>query len=447
VRVRKNARLFDRSNLYQREIERLHTKYLLTGKLYEARQDGVPFSTLSMNARKLARIISRSVAREEYQFEPGTVRSIRSQGKLREVFSYRLTDLIVHRAITTVIEDAVSPLLSSRLYSYRKGWSWLAAASDFAAYIRKHVKSHPDTRNRGLYVVRRDVASYTDTIPVGKKSRIWEMIRQILESQAGGSITPYEWSLIEGVVRPAVCAANGAPYCLFRGLPTGQPIAPVLYNLYLNELDHELDGIAGAFYGRYSDDIVFAHFDLDVVEHAARRMEEIVAGLGLELNPAKRKNLYLTAAGRPPSDWIDGKGTSSVPLVGTHVSAHGTVALNRQKMRALLREVNRRAIRTAKASQQKEPAHMGPIVCSAVNRALEPQDNSGRERSATLVRRVVTDRSQLKQLDYWIARIVVGAVTGEPNVRAFRKVSYREIRQKWGLKSVLHARNDWKSDA
>jgi hypothetical protein len=116
-------------------------------------------------------------------------------------------------------------------------------------------------------------------------------------------------------------------------------------------------------------------------------------------------------------------------------------------MRALLRELNRRAIRTANASQQKEPAYVGAIVCSAVNRALEPQDRSGRERSASLVRRVVTDRNQLKQLDYWIARIVVGAVTGDTNVRAFRKVSYREIRQKWGLKSVLHARNDWKNDA
>ena len=447
MRVRKNARLFNRSSLYQREIERLHTKYLLTGKLYEVRQEGVPFSSLSLNARKLAKIISRSVAHEEYQFEPGSVRLIRSPGKMREVFSYRLTDLIVHRAITRVIEDSVSPLLSSQLYSYKKGWSWLAAASDFAAYIRRYVKSHPDTRNRGLYVLRRDVASYTDTIPVGKNSRIWGMIRQLLESRAGGSITPYEWSLIEGVVRPVVCAENGAPYCLFRGLPTGQPIAPVLYNLYLAELDREFDRIDGAFYGRYSDDIVLAHFDLDVVEHASRRMEETVAGLGLELNPAKSRNLYLTAAGRPPSNWIDGKGTSSVPLVGTHVSAHGTVALNRQKMRTLLREVNRRAIRTANASQQKEPTYVGPIVCSAVNRALEPQDRSGRERSASLVRRVVTDRDQLKQLDYWIARIVVGAVTGDTNVRAFRKVSYREIRQKWGLKSVLHARNDWKNDA
>ena len=78
------------------------------------------------------------------------------------------------------------------------------------------------------------------------------MIRNVLKSAGCGAITPYEWSLIEDVVRPVVAGADGATYSLIRGIPTGQPIGPVLYNLYLSDFDHEFDQIPGAFYGRYS---------------------------------------------------------------------------------------------------------------------------------------------------------------------------------------------------
>ena len=40
-----NALLGDPA-LYQRQIERLHSKYLFTPQLYEVRQDGVPFASI-----------------------------------------------------------------------------------------------------------------------------------------------------------------------------------------------------------------------------------------------------------------------------------------------------------------------------------------------------------------------------------------------------------------
>ena len=61
---------------------------------------------------------------------------------------------------------------------------------------------------------------------------------------------------------------EGQLFTQYRGVPTGQPISCVLFNLYLSGLDAQLDRIPGAFYARYCDDIVFAHPDPDVVRAA-----------------------------------------------------------------------------------------------------------------------------------------------------------------------------------
>ena len=110
--------------IYQRQLDQLHEKYLFTPKLYELRQDQVSLASMSMKGAKVAKLIAKSVALGEYRLQPGTVREISVKGKVREVYSFGLTDLIVHRAIAHVIEEAMSPHLSHRLFSYRKGVSW-----------------------------------------------------------------------------------------------------------------------------------------------------------------------------------------------------------------------------------------------------------------------------------------------------------------------------------
>jgi hypothetical protein len=76
-----------------------------------------------------------------------------------------------------------------------------------------------------------------------------------------------------------------------------------------------------------------------------------------------------------------------------------------------------------------------------VERALDPRSALTQQRSAIALRRVVTDRRQLRQLDYWIARIVVKSLTGRRDARAFREIPYRTLRRDWGLVSLVAARN------
>ncbi len=429
---------------YRQQIEKLHEKYLRNGRLYELQQSEVSLASFVLNRARVARLIARSVARGEYRLGSAHIRTIIANGKQRVVFAYQLSDLIVHGVVAGIIEEALAPSLSANLYSYRKTQSWWTATSALASYIRTHRRNRPDVRLRGLHVLRRDIDSYTDSIPVGDASPVWGMLRRLLNaSDERQSILPADWRLIQSVVRPEAFVTSGELFTQYCGAPTGQPISCVLFNLYLSSLDAELDQIPGAFYARYCDDFVFAHPDADVARAVDGRIRAILAPLSLTLNESKSRNLYLTGAGRCSAEWPEAKGTTVVPFLGCLVSADATISLSRGKRRRLLVDLRHRALRTARAAKARSLESTGRVVCAVINRALSPRLEFSQQRSAALLRRVVTDRGFFKQLDYAVARIVLEAVTGQPGPRAFRQVPYRTIREDWHLTSLLQSRNKW----
>src|SRR5262245_43967336 len=386
-----------------------------------------------MNRGTVARLLARDVANRRYAFEPGEMRTIRARHKTREVFSCRLSDLLVHGVVADLVQEAVAPLLSPRLYSYRKGMAWLTPVSALAAYIRSERRRHADPRDRGIYVLRRDVDSYTDSIPIDAGSPLWPM----LEARLGAPLP----SLVKESIRTELRLADGAVACRVKGLPMGQPISAVVANLYLGELDRAVEAIPGGFYARYGDDFLFTHSDPEVARGAADTMDRVIASLALTVNEKKKRTLFLTPAGCPSAAWPHAAGASSVPFLGTVVSGDGTVGLDGRKVRSLLHDLERRTKATASTMRGSTREEVGRAVCPVVNRSLDAHRALTQQRSAIILLRVVTDRRQLEQLDYWIARLVVQAVTGSAGVRAFRELPYRSLRRDWGLVSLVAARN------
>jgi len=435
-----SACLRDRSR-YLEQIDRLHLKYSQRQGLFDVEQDGVTLASLCLDRKRVARILSETVSAGEYQLQPARVRLVTVNGKPRLFYLLRLTDRVVHGVVATLINERMQPCLSSRVYSYQKGQHWWKAVADFARYLREHRRSHPNLRTRGLYVMRRDIEKYTDTIPVGKQSVLWNRLKDLLHLDPElDEQSSRHWNLIQNIVRPEAYAEEGCLYCNIRGVPTGSPISTTLFNFYLMPLDNALASIPGAFYARYSDDVLFAHAEPTVVQEAIGRLQGILADLELSTNKSKDENFYFNGAGRSSTDWVTAKGTSRVGFLGCNVSFDGTVSLKPRKVRHLLRDVRRRAQRTLRALPGENPGTAGPVVCSVINEALNAA-SSCRQKSALLLRHVVTSRPQLKDLDYQIARIISGTLAGNPNASAFRQVSYRTLRQEWDLVSLYHQRN------
>lgn len=427
---------------YERQIDRLYQRRLLGGRTFDLKQDGVPLAAVSLHRAAVARRLAGTVRRGLYEFAPGRVFTITTKGKDRDVYTFRLTDLVLHGVVAEIIGEAVSARLSPRLFSYRRGLSWWDAVSLFASYIRGRRRSPVELSRRGLYVIRRDVDSYTDSIPVHPESPVWPMLKDLFSS-SGRRLAPADWKIVEQVVRPEFYSKDGGLASLLRGVPTGQPVSCVLFNLYLDGLDHALDRIPGGFYARYSDDLLFAHPEAGVVQEAARTVDRTLARLGLQVKPDKSLDLYLTGAGRRSDVWPQAQGTTRVPFLGTFVFGDGTVALDRDKLRELVRDVRARALRTAKALKDEDGEMVGRAVCAALNKTFDPEAALFQQKSAGLLRRAVTHRPQLAQIDYLMARAVLQVVAGEGSVRAFRRFPYRKIREEWGLASLLQARNKW----
>jgi hypothetical protein len=333
------------------------------------------------------------------------------------------------------------PSLPPHLYSYITGRNWRQAVFGFADYVRNHRNGRPDPRTRGLYVLRRDIRQYSDSIPVGADSPLWGLLHQVLASgKSQDTATQPHWKLVQGIVRPTLCADQGGVVTNDRGVPTGSPISTVLFNLYLLPMDRELGSVAGGFYARYCDDFLFAHPDPAVVKQVDRRIDEILAAAQLQTSKEKNMTLYFNGAGKASAAWAQARGAVAVPFLGCSISFEGTVALPRKKVRGLLRDLAARTRRTRRALAQLTPAQAGPVLCATVNKALDA-GFALRHKAAPLLRRVVTDRRQLRQLDYHIAQMVAGVVSGTTGVKAFQRIPYRTLRQDWNLVSLVHSRN------
>lgn len=426
---------------YEEQIHRLHQKYLQSNRLYKSGPDGVSFASICFDSRNFAKMLARTVATGKYRAHPARTRVVTINNKSRKLYEFHLNDVIVHAVIASVLNEAMAPLLSPHLYSYRKGVCWSDALADFAAYVRKHRKACKDPKQRGLFVIRRDVTKYTDSIPVDANSSLWPILR---EAMAAKTPLPRRdrkfWEVVENVIRPEVVSEEGLLYSNITGVPTGSPISTTLFNLYLTSMDRALIAIPGAFYARYSDDFLFAHSDPSAVRKADQIIDHYLGSQRLRSHKTKDDNLYFNGAGKSSDAWPDARGTSTISFLGCKVSFEGTVSLEGRKIKLLYRDISRRARRTMKAVGEARPEEAGPIVCAAINDSLNPRSPCHQQSSQAL-QSAVTDRGQLKDIDYNIARIVAQTLSGIGGVRAFRKIRYRTLRQHWGLNSLLHLRN------
>lgn len=438
-RLPKVVRLLSEPRWYLAEIDRLHVKHSLWRSLYEARQDGVPFAAISFDRKRLARVLADTVSRGAYVFEPGKVRQITVRGKERVVYAFRNTDRIVHGAVSAMLTEFCRPLFVPGLYSYLKGKNWCHAVTDLARYTRLHRRERRDPKDRGLFVIRRDVRKYTDTIPVGDASPLWPILDELLRlKHSRRDLTRFR-DLVKQIIRPEFRTGGGLAM-RYRGVPTGSPISTLLFNGYLTPLDRALHSVPGAFYARYSDDFIFAHPDPSTVQAAERTIDDILGGLQLTTNDAKDYRLYFNGASRDSAAWPEARGVNKISFLGCDVAFDATVSLGKGKVRDILRDIDARARRTYRLLDKPTATTAGPLVCAAINSALNP-DEPSRHKAAIFLRRVITDRDQLKRLDYQIARVILRVLTGSPSAKAFRSISYRTLRKKWRLVSLYHARN------
>jgi hypothetical protein len=122
------------------------------------------------------------------------------------------------------------------------------------------------------------------------------------------------------------------------------------------------------------------------------------------------------------------------------VSFSGAIGLKADKARGWLQDVRQRIRHTDRLLADAPIEDRARVLCAVVNRACDPS-NALSERAAATLRYIADDRRQLKAFDYTLALDLAQRISAQRGVRAFRHIAYRDLRLRFGLRSLVTARH------
>lgn len=183
-------------------------------------------------------------------------------------------DRVVQTALVHVIEPILDNEFHEQSYGFRHGRSCHAALRRVEELLEAGY----------VYVVDADLKSYFDTIP---KDRLLALVQQkISDSRVLRLIKLY---LDQGILEEL------REWTPETGVPQGAVLSPVLSNLYLNPLDHQM-AAQGYQMVRYADDFVVLCRTADEAEAALAAIRQWVEEAGLTLHPTKTQIVDSEAA-------------------------------------------------------------------------------------------------------------------------------------------------------
>ena len=404
------------------------------GSLFDTTQEGIPFFTFSYDRKELARTIAASIKNETFRLTPLRQKKIKVKNKNKERLVYHVTplDKIVLCVLARLLTEILEPFLNDCVYSYRKGVSPRDEVMALGAFIKKQRKGDP---KKGVYLLQSDIASYSDEINVQETSPFWEQLESQF-SKLNIFPTEYQWYLIKEAIRPAHYNLDGALQMNLKGAPTGSPITTLLYNFYVTPVDFYHMYEPTLFYARYSDDIIICHPVRDILESSEDYLHIYLNAVSLTLSPKKTRRYYLSPAGNqtPGSKW---QGLNQLDLLGYSLTATGDFCISSARQTKFIKKIRYIIRNTLKVIPDASPEERGRTLCKVLNSVLTEKAMTN---STLLGLKHSSDLSQLKRLDYLIAKMIAESLSIQKGVRAFREIPYKMIREDWGLISLTKER-------
>lgn len=182
---------------------------------------------------------------------------ISENGKQRVIADLPLyPDRIVHWAVALAIEEPLNRKLIDQTYGSRPGGGHHRAVRQLERYVRG------DSRVR--YALSMDIRQFFPSID-----------REVLKSKLRDAVKDRRaLELLELIV-------DEYPR---DGIPLGNRTSPMLANLYLSDMDHEIkQRLRCHYYLRYMDDMVVLGYSKQWLHRIRRRVSEVLEGIGLEL--------------------------------------------------------------------------------------------------------------------------------------------------------------------
>jgi len=231
---------------------------------------------------------------------------------------------------------------------------------------------------------------------------------------------------------------GGAIQTSLRGIPFGTPIACFFANLYLTPLDRQLDSIPSLRYFRYADDLLFFSERREAVVEATERFNAVLTERRLSSKASHEQNLFLSKNAQSAQGFTT---ATRFRHLGLEFFAGGGIRLSHDKSRKIcniFRYAFRR--RRAKFARILDFRKRAQFAVELARRALD--DSVRNVAIIDYYLKHVTDESQLRMLDRWLAEEVLSiAFRGGHKKGYFRLLPYESLRA-MGLPSLVHRRRE-----
>jgi RNA-directed DNA polymerase len=225
-------------------------------------------------------------------------------------------DRTVEAALRNVLEPIFENDFAESSYGFRPGRG-----------CREAVGRVEELLGQGhVWCVDCDLKSYFDTIP---HDRLMALVRQRI---VDGSVL----AVVEQCLKAGVLEELKGWQPTEQGTPQGAVISPMLANLYLNPLDHEMERRGWAMV-RYADDFVVLCRTKEEAEAVLNYLQQWTAGAGLTLHPTKTRVVEATNEGFDFLGWHF-RGGQKWPR-------KKSVQKLRDKLRPLTRRANGRSLK------------------------------------------------------------------------------------------------------
>jgi len=188
--------------------------------------------------------------------------------ELRPLGIPTVEDRIVQTAVRNVIEPIFENIFAEHSYGFRPG----RGAKDALRRVNHLLKAGK------VWVVDADLKGYFDSIPQEK------LMAAVAEHISDGALLELLWKML----RQGVLESGKDWQPTETGTPQGAVVSPLLANIYLNPLDHEM-AEAGWEMVRYADDFVILCRSQEEAQEVMEKLRQWVEKAGLTLHPTKTR--------------------------------------------------------------------------------------------------------------------------------------------------------------
>lgn len=232
--------------------------------------DGVSCKALEQNLGEITQMLHRQLKEEKYQPLPVKRVWIDKEGsnKKRPLGIPAVRDRVVQTALLYVLEPIFERDFSPNSYGFRPERS-----------ARQAVERVERLLSEGrVWVVDADVQGYFDNIP---KERLLDLVARKV---ADGRVL----RLLRAYLEQGVMGSDQQWQPSKSGTPQGAVISPLLANIYLDPLDHEMAS-GGREMTRYADDFIVQCFSQKEAEQVLEELKAWMQEAGLTLHPEKTR--------------------------------------------------------------------------------------------------------------------------------------------------------------